>query len=106
MPDLIGHPETMKQYFVYILASQRNGTLYLGVTSDLPKRVWEHKTKIIEGFTKKYDVTNLVYFEAHQDVEEAIKREKRLKKWERKWKLELIEKDNPEWCDLYEEICS
>jgi putative endonuclease len=95
-----------KDYYVYILASQRNGTLYVGVTSDLIKRVWEHKNKSIAGFTQKYNTDNLVYFEQCSDIESAIKREKRLKRYSRKWKLELIEKENPEWRDLYSEITS
>ncbi len=94
----------MKQYYVYIMASQRNGTLYIGVTSDLVKRVYEHKEGLAEGFTKKYDVKHLVYYETTNDVESAIQRETQMKKWNRKWKLELIEKHNPEWKDLYEEI--
>jgi len=94
----------MKNYYIYILASKRNGTLYIGITSNLPKRVWEHKNKIMKGFTERYDVTRLVYYECYDDPENAILREKRLKKWKRKWKLELIEKTNPEWNDLYEEL--
>ena len=82
----------MKQYFVYILASKKNGTLYIGVTNDLIRRVYEHKEGIIEGFTKKYNIKNLVYYEIHTDINEAIKREKALKKWKRDWKIELIEK--------------
>ena len=93
-----------KQFYIYILASKRNGTLYIGVTSDLIKRVWEHKNKLVEGFTKKYDVNKLVYFERHEDALGAIRREKRLKEWKRKWKLDLIEKDNPSWKDLYDSI--
>ncbi|WP_303905075.1 GIY-YIG nuclease family protein [Thiohalomonas denitrificans] len=89
---------------VYILASRRNGTLYVGVTSDLVKRVWEHRNNVSEGFTKKYRVHRLVYFELHEDMVGAIVREKRLKKWNRAWKLALIEKGNPEWRDLYSEI--
>jgi putative endonuclease len=95
-----------KNYYVYILASRRNGTLYIGVTSDLIKRTWEHKNKVIEGFTKRYSVDKLVYFEQFSDPENAIKREKRLKKYNRKWKLELIEKENPEWRDFYGELVS
>ena len=87
------------------MASKKNGTIYIGVTSDLPKRVYEHKNDLAEGFTKKYQVHNLVYFEKTQDIESAIKREKQLKKWNRKWKLDLIEENNPKWNDLYEEIC-
>ena len=94
----------MKQYYVYILASKRNGTLYIGVTSDLVKRIYEHKNHLTESFTQKYEVTLLVYFEIHNDVNEAILREKRIKTWKREWKLELIEKDNPEWKDLYQSI--
>ncbi len=92
------------QYYVYILASHKNGTLYVGVTNDLVKRVWEHKSDFVEGFTKKYQVHQLVYFEETGDIESAITREKQLKKWHRKWKLELIEKKNPSWKDLYKEI--
>jgi len=92
---------TMKEYFVYILASKRNGTLYIGMTNDLIKRVFEHKSDIIEGFTKKYSVHILVYYERFSDVYSAIAREKRLKKWKRQWKIDLIEKDNPQWRDLY-----
>ena len=91
-----------KNYYVYILASQRNGTLYVGVTGDLKKRVWEHRTKAVDGFTQKYGVSHLVYVEIYNDVQQALQREKNIKKWPRKWKLELIEKDNPEWDDLYE----
>lgn len=93
-----------KHYFVYILASKRNGTLYIGVTNNLIRRVYEHKNDLIEGFTKKYGVHHLVYYEMTNDVKSAIEREKRLKKWNRKWKLELIEKMNPQWKDLYDEL--
>jgi putative endonuclease len=89
---------------VYILASQKNGTLYIGVTSDLIKRIYEHKMRLEEGFTKKYAVHRLVYFEIHDGMESAIMREKQLKKWKRQWKINLIEKENPEWNDLYDEI--
>jgi len=89
------------QYYVYILASKRNGTLYIGVTSNLIKRIYEHKNNFIEGFTKKYNVHSLVYYEMTEDVTSAIEREKQLKKWKRNWKIELIEKKNPEWKDLY-----
>jgi putative endonuclease len=95
-----------KQYYVYILASKRNGTLYIGMTSDLVKRVWEHKNELANGFTHKYGIKKLVYFEQFQDPTNAIKKEKRLKKYKRKWKLELIEKINPEWKDLYHELIS
>ena len=94
----------MKQPALYILASQRNGTLYIGVTSDLIKRVWEHKNDVVEGFTKKYGVHMLAYYELHDDMERAIIREKRLKEWNRAWKLRLIEEMNPDWDDLYESI--
>lgn len=94
----------MKYYFVYILASQRNGTLYIGVTSDLIKRVWQHKFGITKGFTLKYKVDKLVYYEFTPDVTAAIQREKRLKAWKRSWKLKLIEEMNPEWNDLYEQL--
>lgn len=90
--------------YVYILSSQKNGTLYVGVTSELIKRVYEHKTKIFKGFTSDYNVTQLVYYEIHSDITEAILREKRIKKWNRAWKLRLIEKDNPHWKDLYETL--
>lgn len=95
----------MEETFVYILASQRNGTLYIGSTCDLVKRVWEHKNHFIPGFTAKYDVHQLVYYEAHQNIMAAAQRERRLKKWHREWKLNLIEKDNPTWRDLYADIC-
>ena len=94
-----------KNFAVYILASRRNGTLYIGVTSDLPKRAWEHREGVVEGFTKEYGVKTLVWFEMHENAESAIIREKRLKKWNRAWKLRLIEEGNPEWKDLYDEIC-
>lgn len=86
---------------VYILASGRNGTLYIGVTSNLAKRVWEHKEDLVDGFTKRYGVHQLVWYEVHENVESAIQREKRLKEWKRTWKLELIESVNPDWQDLY-----
>jgi putative endonuclease len=89
---------------VYILASQRNGTLYTGVTSDLIKRVWEHNNNVIEGFSKRYGVHLLVYFELHSNMLSAITREKQIKKWNRAWKIRLIESLNPEWRDLWNEI--
>jgi putative endonuclease len=104
IPDLIGDLGTMKSYFVYILASGRNGTLYIGVTGDLIMRVHQHKQKLIKGFTQRYNVNKLVHFEETSEIESAILREKQLKKWNRKWKLQLIEKDNPEWKDLYEDL--
>ena len=91
----------MKNYYVYILASEFNGTLYVGVTSDLIKRVWEHKHECISGFTKRYGVKTLVYYEVHDDIRQAIAREKQLKKWKRVWKTRLIEKENPRWLDLF-----
>jgi len=94
-----------KPFYVYLLASERNGTLYLGVTSDIIHRVWQHKNGSVEGFTKKFGVKTLVYYEIYKDAEQAIKREKQLKKWRRAWKLELIEEKNPEWRDLYVDIC-
>ena len=94
----------MKSPCVYIIASQRNGTLYTGVTSDLIKRIWEHKNELVEGFTKKYRVYRLIYFELHPDMDSAITREKQIKKWNRKWKLRLIEEHNPDWNDLYQEL--
>jgi len=94
----------MKEYAVYILASKRNGTLYVGFTNDLPKRVYEHKHGLVEGFTKKYSVHTLVYYETGGDYDGALQREKQIKEWKRRWKIELIERDNPEWKDLYEDI--
>ncbi len=93
-----------KQPAVYILASSRNGTLYIGVTSDLVKRIWEHRNNMVEGFTKRYGVHRLVWYELHESMESAIQREKRLKEWKRIWKLELIESANPHWQDLYQTI--
>jgi putative endonuclease len=90
-----------KYSYTYILASKRNGTLYIGVTADLIKRVYKHKNNLIEGFTKKYGVHRLVYYETFENIENAIMREKQLKRWNRKWKLELIEQVNPNWEDLY-----
>ena len=93
-----------RQLAVYILASRRHGTIYVGVTIDLVNRVWEHKNNVVEGFTKKYGVHELVYFEMHADMAQAIQREKRIKKWNRAWKIELIEKENPDWNDLWPQI--
>jgi putative endonuclease len=92
------------QYYVYILASKKYGTLYTGVTSNLVERVYQHKTNYVEGFTKKYRVHSLVYYEIHEDIQEAILREKQIKKWYRNWKINLIEEGNPHWLDLYHEI--
>ena len=89
------------RYYVYILASGIGGTLYIGVTNDLIRRVFEHKSKFVRGFTKKYDVIKLIYYEQYDDIETAIQREKRLKKWNRQWKIPLIEEKNPNWDDLY-----
>ena len=91
-------------YWVYILASGRHGTLYVGVTNDLVRRVYEHKNKVVRGFTLQYGVDRLVWFEAHDNPTSAIEREKELKKWRREWKVNLIEQDNPNWDDLYDEI--
>ena len=93
-----------KRMCVYILASKKNGTLYIGVTSDLRKRVWEHQNQLVDGFTKKYKVNRLVYYEVHDNPTSAIEREKRLKKWRREWKIKLIEKQNPGWDDLYNDL--
>jgi len=95
---------TMKEAWVYILASKRNGTLYVGVTSDLARRVYEHREGLLEGFTKRYDVKRLVWMERHETIMAAIQREKNIKHWPRKWKVALIEKQNPEWRDLYEDL--
>ena len=94
----------MKNPTVYILASQRNGTLYIGVTSDLVKRIWQHREDQVDGFTKQYNVKKLVWYEQHETMESAISREKAMKKWRRQWKLSFIEKDNPSWVDLWDEI--
>ncbi len=94
-----------KKYYVYILAKARNSTFYVGITSNLPKRIWEHKNDIADGFTKKYGIKTLVYYEIFDDPQNAIRREKRLKKWNRAWKINIIEKINPKWHDLYESIC-
>ena len=89
---------------VYMMASERNGTLYIGVTSDLIARVWQHKNNVADGFTKKYAVHQLIWYETHESMESAILREKSLKKWNRIWKLRLIEQMNPEWQDLYDQL--
>lgn len=94
----------MKRPCVYILAGGWHGTLYVGVTSDLIKRIWEHKNDVVAGFTKRYGVHNLVWFEQHATMETAIAREKAIKEWKRAWKIDLIEKDNPKWRDLYPEL--
>ncbi len=94
----------MKQFAVYIVASRRNGTLYIGVTSDLVARIWQHKTQAVAGFTAKYGCDRLVYFEMLSSAEAAITREKQMKEWRRAWKIALIEKANPDWLDLYASI--
>ena len=94
----------MNQPCVYILANKRNGTLYTGVTSNLVQRVWQHKNNLVEGFTKRYGIHSLVWYEVHETMESAITREKSVKKWKREWKRGLIEKNNPEWRDLYRDI--
>ena len=94
----------MKTPCVYMLASKRNGTLYVGVTSNLPQRVWQHKNDLVEGFTRRYGVHALVWYEVHETMENAIVREKTIKEWKRQWKIDLIEAMNPEWRDLYEDI--
>jgi len=93
-----------KHFVVYILASKRNGTLYIGVTSDLVRRVWQHKNNVVEGFTRKYDVDKLVYYELHASAETALTREKQIKKWNRAWKIRLLEGLNPDWRDLYDDL--
>ena len=91
-------------FFVYILASQPHGTLYVGVTSDLVQRIWQHKIKAVPGFTTKYAMDQLVWYKAHQDWEAAIRREKQIKEWKRTWKIQLIERENPHWIDLYYDL--
>jgi putative endonuclease len=92
--------KTRHQYYLYIITNKTNGTLYIGVTNDLERRMFEHKNKLVEGFSKKYDLTKLVYFESFQYINDAIKREKNMKKWKRQWKIDLIEIDNFNWVDL------
>jgi putative endonuclease len=91
-------------FYVYILANKRNGTLYIGMTDDLVRRIWEHREGVADGFTKQYDLKMLVWYEQHPSRETAFERERRMKKWNRMWKLREIERTNPEWRDLYEEI--
>lgn len=93
-----------KTYFVYILASKKNGTLYIGVTNNLVKRVFEHRKHLADGFSSKYNIHSLVYYEATSDIDTALVREKQMKKWKRQWKINLIEKSNPEWTDLYSRV--
>ena len=90
---------------VYVLSSERNGTPYVGVTSRLARRIWEHKSGAVPGFSKRYGIDRVGWYEVHESMESAIQREKRIKDWKRAWKVELIERNNPEWRDLYEEIC-
>jgi len=92
-------------YYVYIIASRRDGAIYIGVTNNLVRRVYEHRIKAVPGFTSKYNITQLVWFEVYDDPVSAITREKELKKWKRTWKIQLIQAENPEWKDLYESIC-
>ena len=92
--------------YVYVMASRRNGTIYIGVTTDLARRAWEHREGLIEGFTKKYNCKMLVWFERHDTIEAAIVREKQMKEWQRAWKLRQIEEMNPDWNDLFELVCS
>ena len=94
----------MQQYYVYILASKKNGTLYIGLTNNLFKRVYEHKNNLMGGFTQRYSVHGLVYYETYSDIYGAIAREKAMKKWKRQWKIELIERSNPQWKELYYDI--
>jgi putative endonuclease len=94
----------MKRFYVYILSNKRNGTLYTGVTSDLVKRIYEHKNNLVDGFTKKYSIHRLIWYEPHETAETAIIRERQIKKWKRQWKLELIERHNPQWDDLSETL--
>jgi putative endonuclease len=94
----------MKAYYVYLMASKKNGILYIGVANDLRHRVWQHKNDIQEGFSKKYGVHRLVWYEETTDIKEAIQREKQMKKWRRQWKIDLINKENPDWDDLYDAL--
>ena len=94
----------MKNGYVYILTNRKNGTLYVGVTSDLVKRIWQHKNKFVAGFSKRYDLDKLVYYEVFDDIENAIEREKKLKNWHREWKINLINQHNSDWVDLYGDI--
>lgn len=94
----------MKTYYIYILTNQKHGVLYIGVTNDLKRRVYEHKNKLNEGFTKKYNTTRLVYMEETNSINDALQREKQLKKWNRAWKIKLIDEYNPEWLDLYDDL--
>jgi putative endonuclease len=97
---------TIMAYYVYILASRKDGAIYVGVTNDIVRRIYEHRIKAVPRFTSKYNITRLVWFETYEDAYTAISREKELKKWKRAWKVQLIEAQNPDWNDLYESICS
>ena len=99
-------PMSEKKFYIYILASKKGGFLYIGITSNLSKRIWEHKNEITKGHTSKYSIKRLVYYEVYDDFDNAVKREKTLKKWRRQWKIDLIEKNNPEWNELYREIAA
>jgi putative endonuclease len=102
----VGWESRLMSYYVYILASRRDGAIYVGITNDLVRRVYEHRIKAVPGFTSRYNITLLVWFETYDDPISAITREKELKKWNRAWKVQLIEAKNPEWGDLYESICN
>lgn len=95
---------TVSGGWVYIVTNERNGTLYVGVTSDIRRRAWEHRDGLVEGFTKRYGLKRLVHVEVHDDIRDAIRREKRIKRWPRKWKLDLLEAGNPDWDDLHESL--
>ena len=101
-----GGGRSLMAYYVYILASRRDGAIYVGITNDIVRRVYEHRMKAVPGFTAKYNITQLVWFETYDDPVSAITREKELKKWKRAWKVQLIEAENPQWDDLYESICN
>jgi putative endonuclease len=105
MTGWIGWFTTIMSYYVYIIASRKDGAIYVGVTNDIVRRIYEHRIKAVPGFTSRFNITRLVWFEIYDDPISAISREKELKKWKRSWKVQLIEKDNPEWKDLYESIC-
>jgi putative endonuclease len=105
MTGELGRSATIMAYYVYILASRKDGATYVGITSDLVRRVYVHRIKAVPGFTSRYNITQLVWFEVYEDPISAISREKELKKWKRDWKTQLIEAENPQWSDLYETIC-
>ncbi len=93
-----------KHFYVYIMTNKKHGTMYIGVTSNIIKRIWEHKNHVVKGFTEKYNLDKLVYYEVHDNAESAIRKEKRLKEWQRLWQVDLVDKFNPEWHDLYDSI--